>query len=72
MTNEGRQFHTTVALGIDTPLEGSMAACENAFIRAALLRHRGHISETGRFLGISRKSLWEKVRKHAVAAEPLH
>jgi DNA-binding NtrC family response regulator len=58
--------------GMDTPLEGYMAACENAFIRAAQLQHQGHISETAHALGISRKSLWEKMRKHAIAAEPLH
>jgi transcriptional regulator of acetoin/glycerol metabolism len=57
---------------MDTPLEGYMAACENAFIRAAQLQHQGHISETAHALGISRKSLWEKMRKHAIAAEPLH
>ena len=37
-----------------------------------LLQHQGHISETAHALGISRKSLWEKMRKHAIAAEPLH
>jgi DNA-binding NtrC family response regulator len=36
--------------GMDTPLEGYMAACENAFIRAAQLQHQGHLSETARFL----------------------
>jgi DNA-binding NtrC family response regulator len=61
-----------VALDMDAPLDGYMAACESAFIRAALLQHQGHISETARALGISRKSLWEKMRKHAIAAEPLH
>ncbi|MPW15514.1 response regulator [Paraburkholderia sp. CNPSo 3157] len=55
---------------MDTPLEGYMAACESAFIRAALLQHQGHISETANALGISRKSLWEKMRRHAIAAEP--
>jgi DNA-binding NtrC family response regulator len=50
-------------------LDGYMAACENAFLRAALLQHLGHISETAHALGISRKSLWEKMRKHAIASE---
>jgi transcriptional regulator of acetoin/glycerol metabolism len=31
-----------------------------------------HISETAHAPDISRKSLWEKMRKHAIAAEPLH
>ncbi|WP_246258032.1 helix-turn-helix domain-containing protein [Pararobbsia alpina] len=60
------------ALDLGAPLDGYMAACENAFIRAALLQHQGHISETAHALGISRKSLWKKMRKHAIAAEPLH
>ncbi|MFM0480567.1 sigma-54 dependent transcriptional regulator [Paraburkholderia strydomiana] len=59
-------------LDMDAPLDGYMAACENAFIRAALLQHQGHISETAHALGISRKSLWEKMRKHAIGAGPLH
>ncbi len=60
------------ALDMDAPLDGYMAACENAFIRAALLQHQGHLSETAHALGISRKSLWEKMRKHAIAAESFH
>lgn len=60
------------ALDMGAPLDGYMAACENAFIRAALLQHQGHISETAHALGISRKSLWEKMRKHAISAEPRH
>ncbi|MFL9934610.1 helix-turn-helix domain-containing protein [Paraburkholderia sp. RL18-103-BIB-C] len=63
---------TVAALEMNTPLDGYMTACENAFIRAALLQHQGHISETAHALGISRKSLWEKMRKLAIAAEPLH
>jgi DNA-binding NtrC family response regulator len=60
------------ALGMDTPLDGYMTACENALIRAALLQRQDHISETAHALGISRKGLSEKMRKHAIAAEPLH
>jgi DNA-binding NtrC family response regulator len=60
------------ALDMAAPLDGYMATCENAFIRAALVQHQGHISETAHALGISRKSLWEKMRKHAIAAGPLH
>jgi DNA-binding NtrC family response regulator len=59
----------SAATETDTPLDAYMAACENAFLRAALLQHQGRISETAHALGISRKSLWEKMRKHAIAAE---
>ncbi|AQV96452.1 sigma-54-dependent Fis family transcriptional regulator [Cupriavidus necator] len=62
----------TAVVDVDTPLDGYMAACESAFIRAALLQHQGHISETAHALGISRKSLWEKMRKYAIAAGLLH
>jgi acylphosphatase len=48
-----------VALEMDATLDGYMAACESAFIRAALLPHQGHISGTAHAPGISRKSLWE-------------
>ena len=54
----------------DTPLDSYMAACENAFLRAALMQHQGRISETAQAIGISRKSLWEKMRRHAIAVEP--
>ena len=53
----------------DTPLDSYMAACEDAFLRAALMQHQGRISETAQAIGISRKSLWEKMRRHAIAAE---
>ncbi|MGU7773292.1 sigma-54-dependent transcriptional regulator [Burkholderia sp. MR1-5-21] len=59
----------SVATNMDATLDGYMAACESAFIRAALLQHQGRISETAHALGISRKSLWEKMRRHAIAAE---
>ena len=59
-------------LDIDTPLDGSMAACENVCIRAALLQHQGHLAETAHASCNSRKSLWETMRKHAMAAEPSH
>ncbi|WP_408433666.1 helix-turn-helix domain-containing protein [Paraburkholderia fungorum] len=37
-----------------------------------MLQRQDHISETAHALGISRKGLSEKMRKHAIAAEPLH
>jgi DNA-binding NtrC family response regulator len=46
------------------PLEAFVAGCERAFISAALQEHGGRIVETARALGISRKNLWEKMRKH--------
>ncbi|MFL9921869.1 helix-turn-helix domain-containing protein [Paraburkholderia fungorum] len=57
---------------MSAPARRFKATCENAFTRAALLQHQGHISETAHALSISRKSLWEKMREHVIAAEPLH
>lgn len=67
---EEDHFGAPVATEMDTPLDSYMSACESAFLRAALFQHQGRISETAHALGISRKSLWEKMRKHAIAAEP--
>ncbi|WP_019450423.1 sigma-54 dependent transcriptional regulator [Cupriavidus sp. BIS7] len=64
--------HAPAVVGTDTPLDDYMAACEGAFIRSALVQHQGHISETAHALGISRKSLWEKMRRHSIAAGLLH
>jgi len=72
MTSDGRRVSHLRRKEYERSAGLFKAACENAFIRSALLQHQGHISETARALGISRKSLWEKMRKHAIAAEPLH
>ncbi len=38
-------------------------ACERKFIQDILRSHSGHIVETANALGISRKNLWEKMKK---------
>jgi DNA-binding NtrC family response regulator len=38
-------------------------ACEKKFIQDILRSHGGHIFETATALGISRKNLWEKMKK---------
>ncbi|MDD5612052.1 MAG: sigma-54 dependent transcriptional regulator [Gallionella sp.] len=38
-------------------------ACERKYIGNCLRNHNGHISETANSLGISRKNLWEKMKK---------
>jgi two-component system, NtrC family, response regulator AtoC len=50
------------------PLEAFLAGCERAYISTALQQHGGRIAETAKALGISRKNLWEKMRKHQLAA----
>jgi DNA-binding NtrC family response regulator len=42
-------------------------ACEKRYIEQALVAHLWRIGETAEALGISRKNLWEKMRKHGIA-----
>jgi DNA-binding NtrC family response regulator len=44
-------------------------ACERSYIRGALARNDGRIAKTAAELGISRKNLWEKMKKLGIAAE---
>ena len=48
---------------VDERLSEYMRQCERDHIRRALARHAGQISATAQSLGISRKNLWEKMRK---------
>lgn len=52
----------------DGNLGAYLQECERNYIRQALLLHGGHISRTAEGLGISRKSLWEKMRKLGLQA----
>jgi transcriptional regulator of acetoin/glycerol metabolism len=45
-----------------------MAAAEKAYIEAMLETHGGRITAAAAALGISRKTLWEKMRRHAIRA----
>lgn len=47
----------------DGNLGAYLQECERKYIEQALILHGGHISNTAESLGISRKSLWEKMRK---------
>lgn len=46
-----------------------MRACERAYILRALERQHWQIGQTATYLGISRKNLWEKMRKYAIQAD---
>lgn len=41
--------------------------CEKHYIEQALASHVWKVGETAEFLGISRKNLWEKMRKYSIA-----
>ncbi len=45
-----------------------LAACERHYIANALSRHGGMIGRTAESLGISRKNLWEKMKKYGLSA----
>jgi two-component system, NtrC family, response regulator AtoC len=42
--------------------------CERDYIQQALQRCQGHIGQTAGYLGISRKNLWEKMKRLQIAA----
>lgn len=48
-------------------LRGSVAETERRSIMEALVRNDWAISKTAQFLGISRKNLWEKMRRYGIA-----
>jgi DNA-binding NtrC family response regulator len=56
------------AAGVDSPpgasLNEYLSTCERAYISEVLARHDGRISASATALGISRKNLWEKMRRH--------
>ena len=51
------------------PLSDHLQECERAYIRRALSECGGRIADTAALLGISRKNLWEKMRKLEMAED---
>ncbi len=52
--------------GNERHLRGSVEEAERATIAEALVRNDWAISKTARILGISRKNLWEKMRRYQI------
>jgi len=44
--------------------------CERDFLRMTLDRHGWHMTHTAEALGITRKTLWEKLRRLGIQAPP--
>ena len=44
-----------------------IGTCEKCYIEEVLAAHAWRVGETAESLGISRKNLWEKMRKHGIA-----
>ena len=49
-------------------LEAYITECERLYIEAAVRRFEGRMTDTARALGISRKNLWEKMKRHGLDA----
>jgi DNA-binding NtrC family response regulator len=49
-------------------LDAFLASCERAYIASALQEHHGRMADTAKALGISRKSLWERMRRHNLSS----
>lgn len=56
----------------ELPLKDFLEAMEHDFIRDALERHGWRIEETAQSLQISRKCLWEKMRRHNISKSVTH
>ena len=52
------------------PLADHIRDCERTYIARALSEGGGHIGATAAILGISRKNLWEKMRKLGMSEQP--
>jgi DNA-binding NtrC family response regulator len=50
------------------PLAGYLAACERRYIETALDKNEGQVGRTAERLGISRKSLWERMKRLGLRA----
>ena len=59
----GTEGPAAAADGLRQPLSDHLQECERAYIRRALTECDGRIAGTAALLGISRKNLWEKMRK---------
>jgi DNA-binding NtrC family response regulator len=51
-------------------LDDYIRECERGYIQQALARCQGQIGQTAAHLGISRKNLWEKMKRLQIAARP--
>lgn len=61
-----RMTVSDTGLGDDRGLRGSIEEAERTAILEALVRNDWAISKTAQSLGISRKNLWEKMRRYQI------
>ncbi len=65
------QVETTAVKDTDAGLAESMAAYERMLILQSLARHRGRLKHVYEALGISRKTLYEKMQRHGISRSDL-
>jgi len=63
------QNNTQEATIADGSLANHLRECEHQFILQSLKQHQWHFGNTATALGISRKNLWEKMKKHDIHAD---
>jgi DNA-binding NtrC family response regulator len=51
------------------PLDSYLSHCEKRYIEDALRTNAGRVGVSAEKLGISRKSLWERMRRLAIGAQ---
>jgi two-component system response regulator AtoC len=54
----------------DWNLTRALDSCERSFVEAALQASRGNQTDTARLLGITPRSVYNKIRKHHLAPLP--
>lgn len=57
------------SLPLSQPLADYLMECERDYLLRMLERHGGHMTRTAAALGITRKTLWEKLRRLRIKAE---
>jgi len=63
---DGDHFHDEPQGGEEATLNAYQQICERLYIEEVLRRHGGRIQETADVLSISRKNLWQKMKRYGI------
>ena len=58
---------SVIAAGTAVSVRGPLESAEASAIREALVRHGGHRTRAAQDLGVSRNTLWRKMKKHGIS-----
>jgi DNA-binding NtrC family response regulator len=56
---------------LDTSLRSAREKFEEEYLKETLLRFKGNISQSAKYLGLARKNLQEKIKKYRISASKL-